>query len=125
MAAILFFPVHEHKEFWFLSLIGNKVNSVRQFRKDKSVVQVKEVSAYTKGDVAATYPWEWCTHSIFKCVQMLWLCPYYMSQLQVPSVCITQVFCRCKMSLDMALQHDPSYLATFKELSHGLSTLKS
>ena len=28
MAAILFFPVHEHKEFWFLSLIGTMFDSV-------------------------------------------------------------------------------------------------
>ena len=28
MAAILFFPVHEHKEFWSLSLIGSTFDSV-------------------------------------------------------------------------------------------------
>ena len=28
MAATLFFPVHEHKEFWSLSLIGSTVDSV-------------------------------------------------------------------------------------------------
>ena len=27
-AAILFFPVHEHKEFWLLSLIGPPLDSV-------------------------------------------------------------------------------------------------
>ena len=28
MAAVMFFPVHEHKEFWSLSLIGSTFDSV-------------------------------------------------------------------------------------------------
>ena len=36
-------------------------------------------------------------------------CPRYTSLLHVASVCTTQVFCRCNMSL----QHEPSCLLTF------------
>lgn len=62
-----------------------------------------------------------CPHDVSHDVQQVELCArvreetaeisdYAMSLLNVASVCTTQVFCRCKMSL----QHDPLCLPTFK-----------
>ena len=64
---------------------------------------------------ATTYPWNMYPGATFSCVCTCCdfvptTCPYYMSLLHVASVCTTQVFCRCNMSL----QHDPSSLPTFK-----------
>ena len=63
----------------------------------------KKLSVYTRGKVAARYPWDMCTRKIFKCANVVTdvvpaTCPRYTSLLHVVSVCTKQICCRCNMT---------------------------
>ena len=65
----------------------------------------KKVSVYTRRHVAATHPWDMFPQHfhVFVILSRLHV-PGYTSLLHVASVCTTQVFCRCNISL----QHVPA-----------------
>ena len=71
-----------------------------------------ELSVQTRGHVAATYPWNMYPQHFDVCAHVAIL-SRLRSLLHVASLCITQAFRRCNMSL----QNDPSCLPNF---SYGI-----
>ena len=100
----------------------NKLNFVRHVAGTKYppnwCCTSKKVSVYTRGHVAATYPWDMYPQHFHVCANVV-----ILSLLHVPATrpccmspqCALHKFfvaatCRCSMSL----QHDPSCLGTFR-----------
>ena len=77
-----------------------------------------KVSVYTRGHVAATYPWDMYLQHFHVCANVLFLSllhvpatrPCYMSPQCVLHKFFVAAACRC----DMSLQHDPSCLPTLR-----------
>ena len=83
----------------------NKLNSVRHVAGTKyppnQCCTIIKVSVYTRGHVAATYPWDMYPQHfhVCKCCNFVpATCPRYTSLLHVASVYHTQVFCPCNMT---------------------------
>ena len=95
----------------------NKLNSVRHVAGTKHPPNwcciIIKVSVYTRGHVAATYPWDMYLQHFHVCANVVILSLLHVPATRpcrhVASVCTAQVFCRCSMSL----QHNPSCLPTF------------
>ena len=100
----------------------NKLNSVRHVAGTKHPPNwcrtIIKVSVYTRGHVAATYPWDMYPQHFHVCANVVILSllhvpakrPCYVSPQCVLCVLCVASTCRCNMSL----QHDPSCLPSFK-----------
>ena len=100
----------------------NKLNSVRHVAGTKYPPNwcciILKVSVYTRGHVAATYPWDMYPQHFHVCANVVILTllhvpatrPCYMSPQCVLHKFFVAAACRC----DMSLQHDSSCLPTFK-----------
>ena len=76
----------------------NKLNFARHVAGTKDLPNwcctIIKVSVYTRGRVAATYPWDMYPQHFHVCANVM-----ILSLLHVASMCTTQVLCRCSMSL--------------------------
>ena len=104
------------------SMKFNKLNSVRHVAGTKYprnwCCTIIKVSVYTRGHVAATYPWDMYPQHFHVCANVVILSllhvpatrPCYVS----PQCVVHKFFVAATGRCDMSLQHDTSCLTTFK-----------